>query len=217
MADDILLFFAQIESIEPELLLAPAEQSETDRFTVHGGNGRNADIDVLITRLQIHSPILGQPAFSNVHVRYHFQARDNGRLQDTQLRRNGDFVQNSVNSIPNPQIIFERLDVDVGSAFQDRFPNDLVYEFHNGRFGIVGIELNGGLSVLQRLERTIRLKDLVESLRADAVERFHRAQKLRARHEHPLSRLFQKLPRELTADGIEKIVSRQHDRIFLHL
>src|ERR1700758_2763409 len=124
MADDLLLFFAQIESIEPELLLAPAEQSKTDRFAVHRGNGRNAYIDVLITRLQIHSAILGQPAFSNVHVRHHFQARDDGRLQDAQLRRHSDLVQNSVNSVPNPQIVFERLDMDVGSTLQDRFAND---------------------------------------------------------------------------------------------
>src|SRR5438552_6021865 len=102
MADDLLLFFAQIESVEPELLLASAEQSETDRFAIHGGNSRNAYIDVLITRLQIHSPILGQPAFSNVHVRHHFQARDDRRLQDAQLRRHGNSVQNSVNSISNP-------------------------------------------------------------------------------------------------------------------
>src|SRR5207247_7176042 len=126
MAYDLLLFFAQIESIKPELLLAPAEQSETDRFAVHGRNGRNAYIDVLITRLQIHAPILGQPALSNVHVRHHFQARDDGRLQDPQLRRHSDFVQDSVDSISNPQVVFERLDMDVSRAFQDRFANDLV-------------------------------------------------------------------------------------------
>src|SRR5207247_1850158 len=107
-----------------------------------------------------------------------------------------------IDSISTPQFVFERLDMDVSRAFQDRFANDLVYEFHHGRFGIVGIELNRSLSVLQRLEGTIRLKDLVESLRADAIKRFHGAQKLRTRHEHPFSRLFQKLRCELAANGI---------------
>src|SRR5438093_13738539 len=109
MADDLLLFFAQIESIKPELLLAPAEQSETDRFAVHGRNGRNAYIDVLITRLQIHSPILRQPALSNVHMRHHFQARDDVRLQDSTLRRDIDFALDSGNTISNLRSVLDRL------------------------------------------------------------------------------------------------------------
>src|SRR5205823_12689094 len=52
MANDLLLLFAQIEPIEPELLLAAAEQTQTDGFAVHGGNSRDADVDVLIVRLQ---------------------------------------------------------------------------------------------------------------------------------------------------------------------
>ena len=71
--------------------------------------------------------------------------------------------------------------------------------------------------VLQHLEGAIRLKNFVECFRADAVESFHRAQNLRARHQHPFGRLFQKLRGELAANRIEKIVGRQHDRIFLHL
>ena len=133
------------------------------------------------------------------------------------MRRHGDFVQNSVDSIPDSQIVFERFNVNIGRALENRLANDLVYEFHHRRFGIVGVEFDGGLGVLQHLESAVGLKDLVESLRADAVERLHCAQKLRARHQHPLGRLFQKLRRELAADGIEKIVCRQHDRIFLHL
>ena len=90
--------------------------------------------------------------------------------------------------------------MNIGRALENRLANDLVYELHHRRFGIVGVQFDGGLGVLQRLEGTICLKDLVESLGTNAVERLHRAQKLRARHQHPLGWLFQKLRRELAAD-----------------
>src|SRR5438094_5988243 len=217
MANDFLLLSTQIEPIEPELLLTAAEQAQTDRFAVDGGNGRNAHIDVLITRLQIHAPILRQSAFGDVHVRHYFQARDDGRLQDAQLRRHSDFVQNSIDSIPNSQIVFQRFDVNVGRALENCFANDLVYEFHYGRLRIVGVELDGGLTIIQDVQGASGLQDLIESFRPDAIEGFHRTQNLRARHQHPLGRLFQKLRCELAANGIEKIISRQDDRIFLHL
>src|SRR6266516_1643602 len=157
MANDLLLPLAEIETIKPELLLAAAEQPQTDRFAVNSGNGRNAHIDVLITRLQIHAPILRQPAFGDVHVRHYFQARDNGRLQNAQLRRHSDLVQDSIDSIPNPQIVFERLNVNIGRALQNRLTNDLVDEFHHGRLGIVVVELDVGFRVLKNLEGAVRL------------------------------------------------------------
>ena len=61
------------------------------------------------------------------------------------------------------------------------------------------------------------LQNLVEGLRTNAIETFHRAQKLCARHEYPFGRFFQQLPGKLAADRIEKIVGRQDDRIFFRL
>src|SRR4029453_10929363 len=217
MTDDLLLLLAEIESIKPKLLLASAEQSQTDRLAVDSGNGRNAHIDVLITRLQIHAPILRQSAFGDVHVRHYFQARDNGRLQDAQLRWHSDFVQNPIDSIPNPQIVFERLNVNIGRTLQNRLTNDLVDEFHYGSLGIVGVELDGGFGVLQHLERAVRFQDFIERFRADAIEGLDCAQQLGTGHQHPLSRLFQQLRRQLTAYGIKEIVGREHHRVFLYL
>ena len=169
-----------------------------------------------MVRLQIHAAILRQTPLGDVHVRHHFQARDDGRLQDAQLRRHRDFVQNSVDAITNAQIVFERLDVNVGRALDDRFANDLVHELDDRRFRIVRVQVGARLGVLQNFERAIRFQNFVERFRADAVKRFHRAQKLRARHQHPFRRFLQKLPGQLPADRIEKIVGREHDRIFLH-
>ena len=138
-------------------------------------------------------------------------------MQDPQLRRHSDLVQDSVNSVTNSQIVFQRLNVNVGRALENCFANDLVYKFHHGRLGIIGIYLDGGLTIIQYVQGASGLQDLIESFRPDAIEGFHRAQNLRARHQHPFGRLFQKLRCELAANGIEKIISRQDDRIFLHL
>ena len=165
----------------------------------------------------MNAAILRQAALGDVHVRHHFQARDDGRLQQAQLRRHRDFVQDAVDAIANAQIVLERLDVNVGRALEDRFANDLVHEFHDRRFRIVRVQVGARFDVLQCFERAIRFQDFVERFRADAVERFHRAQNLRARHEHPFGRFLQKLRRELAADRVKQIVGREHDRVFLHL
>src|SRR5262249_28709793 len=217
VADDLFLLLAQIEPLKIELLLAAAEQAQTDRFAIDSWYCRNAHIDLLIICEQVHSTILGQSPLGDVHVRHHFQARDDGRLQDAQLRRHSNFVQNSVYSISNPQIVFERLDMNVGRALHDGFPDDLVYEFHHGGFRIVGIQLDGGFGVLQDLKGPVCFKDLIERFRADAIESLDRAEKLGTGHQHPLGRFLQKLRSELAAYGIEQIVGSKHDRIFLCL
>ena len=85
------------------LRLIAAEQTQADRLAVHGRNRRNADVDVLAVGLQIDPAVLRQTAFGDVHVRHDFQARDDRRLQQPQLRRHRDFVQNAVDPITNAQ------------------------------------------------------------------------------------------------------------------
>ena len=72
MANHRLLLLAEIETLKTELLSAAGEQTQTDRFAVHRRNGRDADIDFLIVRVQIHPAILGQTPLGDVHVRHHF-------------------------------------------------------------------------------------------------------------------------------------------------
>src|ERR1041385_325644 len=83
MTNDALLFLAQVEAVETKLLVAPAEETQAERLAVNGGNCRDAHIDLLIVGVQIHPPVLRQAPLGNVHVRHHFQARDDGGLQQT--------------------------------------------------------------------------------------------------------------------------------------
>ena len=101
--------------------------------------------------LQIDAAVLRQTPLGDIHVRHHFQARDDGRLQQAQLRRHRDFVEDAVDAVANAQIVLERLDVDVGRALVDRFANDLVDKFHDGRVGIVGVQVGARLDVLRAL------------------------------------------------------------------
>ena len=126
-------------------------------------------------------------------------------------------MQNSVDSVPDAQIVFQRFDVNISGALCDGFPNDLVNEFHHGRLRVVSIQLNCGVSVLEHVHGTSGLQNLIERFRTDSVECFHRAQELRPWHKHPFGRFLQKLSGKLATDGIKKIIRRQHDRVFLRL
>jgi hypothetical protein len=163
----------------------------------------------------LNSAILGQTPLGDVHVRHHFQTRNDGRLQQAQLRRHRDFVQDSIDPIANTQVVLQRLDVNIGCAFDDRFADDLVDEFDDRRFRIVRVEVGAGLRLLQWFESAIGLENFIERFRAHAVERFHGPQQLGARHQHPLRWFLQKLRHELAPGGIEKIVGRENNRIVL--
>ncbi len=98
--------------------------------------------------LQIDAAVLRQAALRDVHVRHDFEARDDRRLQQTQLRRHRDFMQDAIDAITNAQIVLQRLDVNVRRAFHDRFANDLVDELHDRRFRIVRVQIRARLDIL---------------------------------------------------------------------
>ena len=89
--------------------------------------------------------------------------------------------------------------MNVGGTLDNRFPNNLIHELDHRCFRIVGIEIGTCFDILEGFERAVGFQDFVERFRADAVERFHRAQDLSAGHEHPFGRLRQKLRSKLTA------------------
>src|SRR6478672_124685 len=165
--------------------------------------------------VQLNSAILRKTPLGDVHVRHHFQPRNDGRLQQAQLRWHRDFVQDSIDPIANTQIVLQRLDVNIGGALDNRFTDDLVDEFDDRSFRIVRVEVGAGLQLLQWFESAISLENFIKRFRAHAVERFHNPQQLGPRHQHPLRLFLQKLRHELAAGGIEKIVGRENNRIVL--
>ena len=108
-------------------------------------------------------------------------------------------MQDAVDPVTNANVVLERLDVNIGRALDDRFANNLVYEFHDRRFRVVRADVGCGFALLQNFEIALRFKNFVERFRANAVKCFHCAQQLRAWNQHPFRRLFQELAGELTA------------------
>ena len=100
---------------------------------------------------EIDAAILRQPALGDVHVRHHFQAREDRRLKKPKLRRHGNFVEDAVDAVADAQIVFERLDVDVGGALVDGFADDLVHELDDRGLGV-----SASMSMPARLRRRRR-------------------------------------------------------------
>ncbi len=138
LLDSADLLRAHVEPVEAEAeRLAAREETERNALAVHGRNGGDADVDGAGVGGQIDAAVLRQAALGDVHVRHDFQARDDRALEHAKLRRHGDFVQDAVDAVADAEVVFERLDVDVGGALVDGFADDLVDEFDDARLGVV--------------------------------------------------------------------------------
>ena len=96
-------------------------------------------------------------------------------------RRHCDFVQDAVDPVADPQIVFERFHVDA-SRVKDSFANDLVHELHHRRLDRSMSVVAVSMSCTPSNDRFV-LRIFVERFCADAVNGLHRAQDL-ARHQH---------------------------------
>ncbi len=207
------LLLAHVEPLDAEgERLAAREQAQGDRFAIHGGDRRDAHVDEAGLRLQIDAAILRQAALGDVHVRHHFQARNDRALQHAELRRHGDLVQDAVDAVSDAQVVFERLDVDVGGALDDGFADDLVDELDDARLGVVARDVLRELIVLVVVGAR-GLENFLERFRADAVERLDGAHELAARDDVPLElAAAELLLREPARHGIEDVEGRELDR-----
>ncbi len=58
-------------------------------------------------------------------------------LQQPDIRRNRHFIQCPIHAVTDAHIIFERLDVDIGSPFPDSLTENLIHKAHHGGLLIV--------------------------------------------------------------------------------
>ena len=123
-------------------------------------------------------------------------------------------MQDTVDAISDTNVVLQRLNVNIGGTLGDRFTDDLVHELNHRRLRVVGTNVRRDLAFLQDLEPAIGFENFIKGFRTYSVERLHRAQKLRARHQHPFRRLLQKLSDELATRGVKKIVGRKNNGIF---
>jgi hypothetical protein len=132
------------------------------------------------------------------------------------LRWHSDFVQNAVDPISNAQIVFQRFDVNISrrSAIASRMiwlTNLTTDASGSSLFNSIAVSVSSS-----SVHGTPGLQNLVERLRANAIKSFHAAEAARAARA-PIRQVFSTAARKLAPDRIEKIVSRQHHRVFLRL
>ena len=106
--------------------------------------------------------------------------------KQAQLRRHRDLVQDAVDAVADAQVVFERLDVNVRRALGDGLADDLVDELHDGRLGIVGVEVRRLTRGRPAVSETLFWISSSKVSAPDAVERLDRADERRPRDEQPL-------------------------------
>ena len=109
--------------------------------------------------MQIHATVLRQTPLGDVHVRHHFQARDDGCLQHAQLRRNRDLMQNPIDPIADAQIVFERLDMNIRRTLHYGFADNLIHELHHRRFRVIRNATNLGFAKIYQDKTAITAAD----------------------------------------------------------
>src|SRR5438105_869669 len=102
----------QTELCKVELDGGAVEDAQDDLFAVQRRDRRNPEIDLMAAHRQLDTAVLRQSAFGNVEPCHDLDARDYGGLKPR--RRRLDLVQYAVISIPYPQPVRKRLEMDIG-------------------------------------------------------------------------------------------------------
>ena len=112
--------------------------------------------------------------------------------------------------VADAQIVFQRLDVDIGRAFIERGAHDLVDEADDGGLGIVVVEdvdfllhVEGGVVGIAALENG------VEGFRADTVAGTESRQNRAPRGHAPCHGLLDFLRDDLPRGEVERVVGEQ--------
>ena len=122
--------FAHAEALEIERDHAAVEHAHTNRFAEIGGERRDAEIDRITADSEFDTVILWHAAFGDVHVRHDLDAAAERQCQAA--RRRWNFKQRAVDAVADFEIVFERLEVDVGGLIFDRGQQHEIQEFDDG-------------------------------------------------------------------------------------
>ena len=120
---------AQADAIERQLHVAPVEHTHHDALAVHGGEHGDAEIDRIPVDVHLDAAVLGQAALGDVELRQHLDARDDGHRQ--LLGRRREFIQHAIDAVAHPELVLERLHVDVAGLVPDRIHQVPVDQTHD--------------------------------------------------------------------------------------
>ncbi len=163
---------------QPEHRVAAIQDTQHDRLAVHHGDDADPQVDLPPGHLQSDAAVLRQTLFRDVQMAQDLQSRHDRRLVLPHRARDLGLHQNAVNPIPNAELIFERLDVDVGCPNLQRLGHDLIHKLDDRRvLGGVGragevqvvVMLFDDGDVVVRPERLQRIRPDTEELLGEPV------------------------------------------------
>ena len=116
--------FVKPKRCQPWREIRLVENSHHDLFAVDGREYRDADVDLLLHRLDLEAAVLRAAALGDVEVRENLDARHDGVVEG--LRRRGTVHKLAVDAVPEARRLFHRLEVYVGRLCLEGFDHDRV-------------------------------------------------------------------------------------------
>ena len=159
---------AQMLELEHGVVLL--EDTHHAAFAEAGRHGREADVDVLAGDLDLDAAVLRHALLGDVQGAHDLDAGGDGRVGLLGLPDN--VVEHAVDPEADDELLFERLDVDVGCLFLDGAEDQRVDELDDRRVVLGGLEdVDGALEVILLLEVAFDLLDEVGGVAlVDAVD-----------------------------------------------
>ena len=118
-------------------------------FAEHRGQHADAQVDRVAADRQLDAAVLRQPPLGDVQVGHHLDAGGDGKRQVP--RRRHHFVQHAVGLDADPELVLERLEVDVAGVVLDGHQQDHVQQLADR--GAVGQGLDAG-----QIDRPVRCR-----------------------------------------------------------
>src|SRR5690606_10702299 len=121
------------------------QQPHDDRLAVIGRDNADANIKIFPAHDDLDTTVLGSTLLGDADVAHDFETCPNGTQQPP--RRAVAFHQHAVDSVTDPDPIFEWFNVDVAGTQIDRFGEDQVHQPDNGGIAVGIIQRGRRLQV----------------------------------------------------------------------
>ena len=123
---------------------------------------RDAQIDRAAGDVFLNAAVLRQAALGDVHVRHHFDARNDRQREMARRRRH--FVKRAIDAVANFEFVLERLEMDVARPVLDRLIQDQIDEANDRRGVRFGFDTRPVALVAAQRHQLARFAELLEDV-----------------------------------------------------
>ena len=201
------------EHLEIEVHGRAVEHAQDKAFAELRRQRRDAQVDVTTGDIFLDAAVLRQAPLGDVHVRHHFDAR-NDRQREV-ARRRGHFVKRAVHAIADFEFVLERLEVNVAGAVLDCLIENKIDKADDRRGVRFRFDRSGFIFAhLQQLAGFAELlEDVLHARRLAAVILFDQVLDLIGRRDDNIDIFAKREPQVLARAQIERIDQRKADGV----